>query len=292
MKLALDENYEGKRTDAVLLSIFPDMSLRARRRLLKSALINGKKALPGYKIKKGDVLIMEEKKNCSQFLPRFLGSKDGFFAFFKPSGMHTASLAGKKDVSLESFLYELAGIDSLHLLQRLDFQTCGIVCTAQHAKAVQFRNFENAGLVKKYYLALLKGKLKEPAVAKFGIDASNRKKVKTGNCNEESLRWTYFEPVPELWNMTDPSCNMDDSTWVLCRISKGQRHQIRAHAGRIGHPLVNDALYGSGNGNFYLRCFCIAWPGQFFFNLEQFAGSFLLPENAAKILMEKILLQA
>ena len=34
-----------------------------------------------------------------------------------------------------------------------------------------------------------------------------------------------------------------DYTWILCKITKGKRHQIRLHLSAIGYPIVNDKLY-------------------------------------------------
>ena len=33
-------------------------------------------------------------------------------------------------------------------------------------------------------------------------------------------------------------------TWVECRLETGRTHQIRVHMAYIGHPVVNDPLYG------------------------------------------------
>lgn len=37
-------------------------------------------------------------------------------------------------------------------------------------------------------------------------------------------------------------------TWMLCRITKGKRHQIRVHLASEGYPVAGDALYGGMRG--------------------------------------------
>ena len=38
---------------------------------------------------------------------------------------------------------------------------------------------------------------------------------------------------------------------VLCTLSLGFRHQIRAHLAWAGHPLVGDILYGGDESTFF-----------------------------------------
>lgn len=55
-----------------------------------------------------------------------------------------------------------------------------------------------------------------------------------------------------------------------CRITRGFRHQIRAHLAWIGHPIKGDSLYGNENteGTLCLDCFEVRFPlpdGESFF---------------------------
>ena len=47
-----------------------------------------------------------------------------------------------------------------------------------------------------------------------------------------------------------------------CTITRGFRHQIRAHLAWIGHPIQGDALYGAGNDTdtLQLDCFKVQFP--------------------------------
>lgn len=37
---------------------------------------------------------------------------------------------------------------------------------------------------------------------------------------------------------------MPHYSWIECRLETGRTHQIRVHMAHIGHPVVNDPLYG------------------------------------------------
>ena len=55
-----------------------------------------------------------------------------------------------------------------------------------------------------------------------------------------------------------------------CTITRGFRHQIRAHLAWIGHPIKGDSLYGTGteSDTLELDCFSVRFPlpdGRFFF---------------------------
>ena len=39
----------------------------------------------------------------------------------------------------------------------------------------------------------------------------------------------------------------DDFSVLLCTLDSGRTHQIRVHLASIGHPILNDELYGSAS---------------------------------------------
>lgn len=70
-------------------------------------------------------------------------------------------------------------------------------------------------------------------------------------------------PVPYKTTMTK------EKDIFICTITRGFRHQIRAHLAWIGHPIEGDPLYGTGSGEDILQldCFRVCFPlpgGQLF----------------------------
>ncbi|WP_291438908.1 pseudouridine synthase [Desulfovibrio sp.] len=162
----------------------------------------------------------------------------------------------------------------LALLQRLDFGTSGLLCAALSAAAAEaFRAAEAAGLCEKRYVALLSGVLSGPAVARQQLDVSGRRKSRVLPALAHHTRWTEFWPL-HVWKPGDASVQAlhalfgpaqgvepeaDGSvvkaeagglpvpagglTLAACRIRRGARHQIRAHAAGMGHALWGDNLY-------------------------------------------------
>ena len=220
--------------------------------------------------------------DSSQSAPRYLCTQNDLCFFYKPVGLHTAALVGGTAPSLEGMLPQLlpqniaqlvaqpsapgdAGAGSSggpvpgpypQLLQRLDHGTSGLVCAALNAEAASaFRRAEAAGRCEKRYVALLAGRLEEDFTVRLALRTNKRSKSRVLDCDTGRSRWTEFLP---LYYFDGPELNLpaldEDSqfhrvglTLAACRIHRGARHQIRAHAASFGHPLWNDPLYGNAS---------------------------------------------
>lgn len=225
--------------------------------------------------------------------PRWLETHGNWMFFHKPAGLHTAALTGRGGPSLEGLLPQLlpalaggAGEDLPRLCNRLDQGTSGIVVAARDMPAAEdWRRTEDAGLCVKQYVALLCGCLREPVTVNNALDTHKRRVTRVLAEVAPPLRHTRLVPLEATcagalaergarvfagrgevvapWLEALRACEASTPlTLALCRIRKGARHQIRAHAAHAGHPLWGDGLYGAPvPGTFLLHHHELRMPG-------------------------------
>ena len=260
--------WAGKRLDAFLLNCCPHCSLRARRRMITRGLVcvNGKTGSSGMHLNVHDTVSVEEtgEKDAAEDTSvsgRLLDRQGDFFFFYKPACLHTMALAGGAGRSLEADLATLLRENrpengSVSLVQRLDFATSGIVLGVAGIRAkTLFRQNERMGRVRKRYVALLEGEVPSRTVRqKLVTNDRRRTKIKAVE-DSDPLRATTFVPFM-LIREKDPvpswlafPCERAPVTMTLtgCEIFLGARHQIRAHAKALGHPLAFDVQYGAAS---------------------------------------------
>ncbi|MFX0061044.1 MAG: pseudouridine synthase [Candidatus Hermodarchaeota archaeon] len=150
------------------------------------------------------------------------------------------------------------------LLNRLDTRTAGVVIIAKSQNSFDVLNQElKSEAFVKVYLAYCynlgskrKGTINTP-IAHHPTKKSRMVLIRKGTKFRGKPQYceTYFEKITSerainQWrsflgnNVSFPSLpNEESTTWILCRITKGKRHQIRLHLKSIGYPIVGDALY-------------------------------------------------
>lgn len=258
---------EGQRLDRALEVFFPELGLRARRRLCERSaiLVDGTAVRPGFRVHAGQriaAIPTRERWDASTLDDvRLVAQNADLAALFKPSGLHTAKLAGSEAPCVEERVHELLGrgTDGYPMLvNRLDFETSGLVAIAMDAEGAQkWLAVENEGRVHKRYLAVVHGTVEQPFTEDIGLDTSDRRISRPREyLPREPLRRTDVTPLAALSSFTMPDGQSLEGPFTLlgCHIQKGARHQIRAHLSVRGMPLVGDVLYGSAlTGPFYLH---------------------------------------
>lgn len=298
--LVVDEAHCGRRLDAALQLLIPELGLRGRRRLIANGrvLVDKKWGKAAQKLRTGQILkLLPPAFQLPQVDPaaKYLGRRGDYLFFYKPAGIHSVGLAGSAEPSLEWQCQALLASDNIEsgnveLLQRLDFQTSGLICATAHAGAKrQFRMAENNCQCRKYYLALLEGKLEGEITVKNALDCANRKKTAILDRQAHPANFTFFKPLRYLEGGEFGALRINLATLALCVIRKGQRHQIRAHAASMGHPLLGDSLYGNpGASQFQLLHFRIELPGHDFHYLPPEGIHALLPREEQSTLHGRV----
>jgi 23S rRNA pseudouridine1911/1915/1917 synthase len=181
-------------------------------------------------------------------LPEWLLEEDDdFLVFDKPGWLVCHPSKDGPWSSLVGAVREWRGLETLHLVSRLDRETSGIILIAKNAKAASLSQtaMERRWVTKTYY-ALVHGELKEPVQVDqpLGPDETSKVAVKsavrTGPGTLAAA--TFFEPL------------LSSQGFSLLRVQPhtGRKHQIRIHAQWLGYPIVGDKLYG-GDDSLYLE---------------------------------------
>ncbi len=127
----------------------------------------------------------------------------------------------------------------VHMIYRLDRETSGVMVFAKNAAtAGRLQTAVEGRRVRKHYLAILCGELREPVIvdAPLGRDLASsivaRQAVVRGPEGRPAM--TEFLPVAR------------GGGYTLARVRPrtGRQHQIRVHAAELGCPLLGDKLYG------------------------------------------------
>jgi 23S rRNA pseudouridine1911/1915/1917 synthase len=264
--LNIGPNEAGQRLDSVLGGLFPELGLRARRRLWQSCAVrvDGREARPGLILAEGqrvDVSLRDKEQPAAltgELRPRLLAVGADYCAFFKPAGLSSAHLAGgvtpSAEASIKAHWPEMASAACLQapdgaplLCNRLDAATSGLLLGAFSEEARQrFRKLEKSGLTDKYYYLLARGHISRPLYLDQALLGSGRRKILLlPEKEEDPARHTRVKPLRVFSSGPLREFFGGEVTLARAHILRGSRHQIRAHLAGAGFPIAGDQLYGN-----------------------------------------------
>ena len=207
-------------------------------------------------------------------LSQILAAEKDFLVIYKPPCIHSSPLKSSKgDNILTWCLKEHPEITSFSgrrtgeggLLQRLDFQTQGLMLAARSKFGLDvLLEQQKNNLIVKEYCAIVS----DSKTTLQGFPASIHTDNSNTNTNEKKITSAFrpygqgrkaVRPVLDI-NKQDKACREFYLTEILkdeslpsglrslqVRIFKGFRHQIRCHLAWLGFPIINDALYGGAS---------------------------------------------
>ena len=246
----------GVRLDRFLRDRFPGVPSRSVRFAIEGGNVRvGGAAFPkGRILREGETVTVGSLAEESDWLPvpsdlpgASVAYEDPHVAVLsKPHDAHTESQRPLEAGTLAGYLRmlhpevaEIAPVPGLTLLTRLDFATSGAVPAALTTQAWTFlRHEREMGGIRKRYLCLVEGDVPESLPIDYTIDSGGggSVRVRKESADPDPCRWTWIEPVKGV---------APGRTLVRATISRGKRHQIRAHLAAAGHPIVGDRRYAS-----------------------------------------------
>jgi 23S rRNA pseudouridine1911/1915/1917 synthase len=218
--------------------------------------VNGTPVKPSRTLESGDVVEFEiEARPELVALPepiplQVIYEDDDLLVIDKPAGMITHPAHGAPSGTLVNAL--LAHVDARlpgdllrpGLVHRLDRDTSGLLVVAKreeslHALALAMK----ARRIEREYLGLVRGVPAHPLGTIEGpIGRDPRNRLRFAIVAEGKPATTHYE-VRESF-----AANAE----LLFRLETGRTHQIRVHLAAIGHPILNDPLYGKTEARFEL----------------------------------------
>ena len=123
------------------------------------------------------------------------------------------------------------------IVHRIDAYTTGLLMIAKNDKAHDSLSKQlEQKTTNRIYIALVWGVIKNDTGtidAPIGRDTKDRKKMAVTDINSKNAI-THFKVLERY----------KDATLIELKLETGRTHQIRVHMNYIGHPVVNDPVYG------------------------------------------------
>lgn len=242
----------GQRTDIFLSEIYSDFSRSNIQKAIKNGnvLVNNKVAKPSQIIRTDDVIQVclentKQQELLVQNIPLDIKYEDeSMLVVNKPSGMLTHPTSKERTNTLvNALLYYTKGQlstcngeDRPGIVHRLDRNTSGLLMIAKNNEAYEeLKKQMQEHTVKKHYYALVCGSVKndEDIIdANIGRHPTKPEKMAVTVDGKPSI--TNYKVIERFNNYTLLDVNL----------ITGRTHQIRVHMSHIGHPIVNDTMYG------------------------------------------------
>lgn len=212
--------------------------------------VNSRPVKNSYILKKDDVIEIgdykeEQMKLEAENIPLdIVYEDDDVIVVNKPNGMVVHPAIGNNNGTLvNALLYHSKSLSNVNgefrpgIVHRIDAYTTGLLIVAKNNKSHEILADElSKKKTKRKYIALVWGVIKEDTAtidAPIGRDINDRKKMSVTSINSKDAV-THLRVLKRY----------KDATLIELQLETGRTHQIRVHMNYIGHPVVNDPVYG------------------------------------------------
>jgi 23S rRNA pseudouridine1911/1915/1917 synthase len=274
----VEERYAGERLDRYLAAQLPELSRTRIQELIEAGLVlvDGKPSKGAHRLHGSEKIVVDAQARPpmraeAEAIPlEILYEDDDVMVVNKAAGMTVHAGAGNSRGTLVNALLGLGqtlsrGGDVLRpgIVHRLDKETSGVILVAKndfaHAKISEaFRQ----RLVKKTYIALVEGLLKEKqGRIELAIGRDLHRRTRMAVYREKPMRALHAHALGDqalrdsglAGNAREARTDwrtlaeVDGTTLVEVQLHTGRTHQIRVHFSAIAHPVVGDTLYGAAS---------------------------------------------
>ena len=214
-------------------------------------LVNSSLVKSSYIVKKDDIIDVTEV-SCDDVLTAvpekmdldIVYEDDDVIVVNKKNGVVVHPAVGNNTGTLvNGLLYHSKNLSSINgefrpgIVHRIDAYTTGLLMIAKNDRAHEILAHQlEKKSTHRIYWALVWGVIPNDTGtidAPIGRDSSDRKKMTVTSVNSKSAV-THFKVLKRFKN----------ATLIELKLETGRTHQIRVHMNYIGHPVVNDPVYG------------------------------------------------
>lgn len=265
LEVSLDD--AGQRLDAFIAAHTPLSRSRAKQLIDDARVtVDHRGAKGSEKLRGGEVVVVIEPAPAAvELVPQdipldVLFEDDHLLVINKRAGMAVHPGAGNPSGTVANAVLFRCPKVTIHgelrpgIVHRLDKDTSGVlvVCKSAGVLSTLQKAFADR-LVDKRYTAWCLGRPREDA---FELITGHRR----GGAGADRRRFTTKLPPPSDAEATasatrrahtrfSVTASRDGASALDVELLTGRTHQIRAHLADIGHPLIQDELYGGGNAD-------------------------------------------
>jgi tRNA pseudouridine65 synthase len=143
-------------------------------------------------------------------------------------------------------LLKRQGFETPVPVHRLDRKTSGLILFSKTKEGVSvFQNLFDENKIQKTYLALVRGHLPENGIIDSPV------KNERGNYKEALTEYRCLKTFERNYEI--PPYSTQRYSLVEFKPKTGRYHQLRIHANKIAHPIINDPKYGNRHHNHYFQ---------------------------------------